>query len=298
VASVVKPARVIHRLPGRIRVHLPDRSWLSEHDLEARLEMFPGVSQVCANGQTGNVLITYDPVQTCEAVILASLASLECKSNRHAVRASACLHIAGASDDSQLTRRIAQRLEALSIVDSAVPQGSGGQVSVRYSHTGPATLELVAEAARTQAGLASRRRSGPGVETIARTGERSVEIAAFATEKFRAKSVSATKTASVSVAGAILLISAIPPARNGLRRLLGDTGAKLLLEGAELGGAALAGGWTAVMVGTLTALKLVRTATNRGSVDDRTRELELELEGQPPAMARLASKERLVAGKG
>jgi hypothetical protein len=258
--------------------------------------MFPGVSQVCASGQTGNVLITYDPMQTCEAVVLASLASLECKSNRHGVRAGACLHIAGARDNPQLTDRIAQRLEALSIVDSAVAHSSGGRVCVRYDHTGPATLELVAEAARTQAGPASKRRSGPGMETIARTGERSVEIAVFATEKFQAKSVSATKTASASVAGAILFLTAIPPARNGLRRLLGDTGAKLLLEGAELGGAALAGGWTAALVGTLTAFKLVKIAANTGSAADSTRELELQ--GQPPATAHPAAKERLVAGKG
>jgi hypothetical protein len=287
--------RVIHRLPGRIRIHLSDRSWLYEHDLEASLGKFHGISQVNANAQTGNVLVTYDPMHTCETVILASIASLERKfASSQTLHAQAYLDVAGAGDDPALTRQIEQRLSALAIVDSAT-QSSDGRVRVRYHHSHGSMLELVCEAARTPVDVASKCRSRPGVETVARTGERSAEIAGFATQKFQSQSVSTLETASVTVAGAVLLLKALPPARNGLRHLFGDTGANLLLETAELGGAALAGGWPAVIVGTLTAFKLVRIAGNRDS-GRKTQRLDLQ---EPPAMESPdASDERLLAGKG
>ncbi len=68
--------RVVHRLPGRCRVHLPALRKLPEQmvhkiSLLVRLMELPeGVQRVRADSRTGNVLIGYDPAQITEKEIL------------------------------------------------------------------------------------------------------------------------------------------------------------------------------------------------------------------------------------
>lgn len=65
--------RVIHSLPGRVRVRLPEWSGEPGTEIERRLSALPGVIQVRASGQTRNVLVTFDPSTAEEQSILAAI---------------------------------------------------------------------------------------------------------------------------------------------------------------------------------------------------------------------------------
>jgi hypothetical protein len=61
VAMGTAAPRVVHSLPGRVRVHLPGWSRPELTSLEHRLRQARGVRGVRANALTGNVLIHFDP---------------------------------------------------------------------------------------------------------------------------------------------------------------------------------------------------------------------------------------------
>src|SRR5205807_10187739 len=73
VNVAVEEPRLLHALPGRVRVHLA--GWPRERRcaVEARLRQVPGVCSVQANPLTGNVLINFDTTATDEQAILAVL---------------------------------------------------------------------------------------------------------------------------------------------------------------------------------------------------------------------------------
>jgi len=75
--AVAEEPRVIHTLPGRVRVHLPGWSGQGKRSIEAHLREVPGVWSVQANSLTGNILIQFDPAIAQEQTILAVLRSLE-----------------------------------------------------------------------------------------------------------------------------------------------------------------------------------------------------------------------------
>ncbi len=65
--------RILHAIPGRIRLHVP--GWLEQgrHDRETQLRQMPGVYGVRANTLTGNMLILFDPAITNEQAILEAI---------------------------------------------------------------------------------------------------------------------------------------------------------------------------------------------------------------------------------
>jgi hypothetical protein len=69
----VEEPRVVHALPGRLRVHLPGWTGDGTETIERKLAQAPGVTRVRANMATGNVLILFDPAATDEQTLLALL---------------------------------------------------------------------------------------------------------------------------------------------------------------------------------------------------------------------------------
>jgi hypothetical protein len=67
--------QVLHRLPGRIRVHLPRWSGEAPEALEAHLRQVPGVRGARANSLTRNALVHFDPRTLAEADLLAVVGS-------------------------------------------------------------------------------------------------------------------------------------------------------------------------------------------------------------------------------
>jgi hypothetical protein len=59
-AIIRRLPKVLHSLPGRVRLHLPDWSGSDPASLDRCFHRVPGVRRVRANPVTGNVLIEYD----------------------------------------------------------------------------------------------------------------------------------------------------------------------------------------------------------------------------------------------
>jgi copper chaperone CopZ len=75
--TALEEPRLVHALPGRMRVHLA--GWPREGPcaVEARLRQVPGVHSVQANPLTGNVLIHFDPTATDKQTLLAVVRTLK-----------------------------------------------------------------------------------------------------------------------------------------------------------------------------------------------------------------------------
>ena len=77
VSTAIKEPRLVHALPGRMRVHLAGWPREGHCAVEARLRQVRGVHSVQANSLTGNVLIHFDPTATDERTLLAVVQTLE-----------------------------------------------------------------------------------------------------------------------------------------------------------------------------------------------------------------------------
>jgi Heavy metal associated domain 2 len=69
VAKVVPPFQILHSIPGRIRLHIPDWQNLERSALEHRLRAMSGVDAVRANPLTRNLLIYFDRPGDVERVL-------------------------------------------------------------------------------------------------------------------------------------------------------------------------------------------------------------------------------------
>ncbi len=55
--AVAEEPRVVHTLPGRLRVHVPEWSGQGKRSIETQLRQVQGVRSVQANNLTSNILI-------------------------------------------------------------------------------------------------------------------------------------------------------------------------------------------------------------------------------------------------
>src|SRR5918912_3010433 len=79
--GVVEEPRIVHALPGRVRVHLPDWEGQGQRGLEVRLHRLRGVRDVRSSPLTRNVLVHFDPEETNDESILATLRTFELDSD-------------------------------------------------------------------------------------------------------------------------------------------------------------------------------------------------------------------------
>jgi hypothetical protein len=72
--AMAAETRIIHTMPGRVRIHLP--GWTEPGDVERRVRQIPGVCATQANSLTGNILIRFDPARTDERTVVRAAAML------------------------------------------------------------------------------------------------------------------------------------------------------------------------------------------------------------------------------
>jgi hypothetical protein len=77
VSTAIEEPRLVHSLPGRMRVHLAGWPRAGQCAVEARLCQVQGVHSAQANPLTGNVLIHFDPTATDEQTLLAVVQTLK-----------------------------------------------------------------------------------------------------------------------------------------------------------------------------------------------------------------------------
>ncbi len=100
--------RVVHRLPGRLRLHIPllghvPDAWRPSFGLLEQILLIPnGMSAVHIEPMTGNVLIVYDPDCLREQDILDGLKAALAWARRHQTHLAALKH----EDAERLIRTI------------------------------------------------------------------------------------------------------------------------------------------------------------------------------------------------
>src|SRR5918996_6125067 len=75
-------SRVLHALPGRVRLHLPGWSRAEPAELEQVIRAVPGVRQATASSTTRNILILFDPNLVSPEAVQAALRSYSSGSER------------------------------------------------------------------------------------------------------------------------------------------------------------------------------------------------------------------------
>src|SRR5438034_9431234 len=73
----VEEPRLLHVLPGRMRVHLAGWPPEGQCAVETRLRQVPGVLSVQVNPLTGNVLVHFNTTATDEQAIVAAVQTLK-----------------------------------------------------------------------------------------------------------------------------------------------------------------------------------------------------------------------------
>jgi hypothetical protein len=76
-SAATEEARIVHKLPGRVRVCLPGWEGQRQRALEARLRGMRGVNEVRSSTLTRNVLVHFNPDATDGESVLEAVRTLE-----------------------------------------------------------------------------------------------------------------------------------------------------------------------------------------------------------------------------
>jgi len=260
-ASALLEPRILHALPGRLRVHLPQ--WDREGNaLEAAVARTPGVRRAHASATTGNLLIEYDAAAVDEAGILALARSLQRGGAATrpggrpddvspAVRASpadlphAVTHQEGETTRARIAVRGVDRNPALAhtVVTALRSRFPGtrvtasaltGRVLVEFRAADISLQDLIATVADLEMPeFPGEDRPGhpldpaPLFQTSARLIGASLGLAVVATRQARGGPAGFLPAARV--AGILSIVQSLPPVRNALSKALGPDRAALAM---------------------------------------------------------------------
>ena len=278
--AVVEEPRLLHALPGRVRVQVPGWSGRGQRDLEARLRRTPGVRGAEANPLTGNVLIRFDPAATDARALLAAVRPLASElvgvpedepapppalTERHGALTRARIAVRGLDRDPDLARRVVAHLAHQPGVARATASVLTGRVLVEFREAEVALADLVAAVS----GLESAASPGedrpthpldrePLVRSATRAGGAALGLGVLAARRLTGRTGPPVTGAGPVVAAAVLgLVEGFPVLRDGARRLLGPDAAELLFGAAGIVSLTLAGGHLGLAVGGAAALRLL-----------------------------------------
>ena len=245
-------ARVLHTVPGRIRVHLQAWSGQGKRNLEAMLRQLQGVRKVQANALTGNVLIHFDPQVIHEQSILRAVHQFELPTGDlpdkepasppalrtqqgKIVRARIAVH--GMDRDPSVAKRVIAHLERRPGVHARANPLTG-RILVEFTEYEADLDDLICDVADMELpDLPGEDRPahpldpGPLMQGTSRVIGAALGIGLLATRRLVG---SQTPLPAADVAGQtatiISILQGIPPLRSDLRKLLGRTTADLLLN--------------------------------------------------------------------
>ena len=72
---------VLHTIPGRMRIHLPEWSGQGKLALEEHIGQMQGIYKIQTNSLTKNALVLFDPTITDEQAILQHVQTLDLESD-------------------------------------------------------------------------------------------------------------------------------------------------------------------------------------------------------------------------
>jgi cation-transporting ATPase I len=269
-ATAAEP-RLVHALPGRVRVHLPDWPAGGVAALDQQLRRLAGVRGVEANPLTGNVLVRFDPKATNPTALLATLGA--CGTGFQPVLAEgpplppvvdeeqqgplhqARIAVRGLDRNPQLARRVVERLRRLFGVRARASVLTG-RVVVDYDERRVDLSELLAHVAAVEMpDLPGEDRPAhpldhaPLLAGVGRTLGAALGLGVLLVRRLlgQLEPASGVRTAATT-AGALGLLRSFPYVRNGLRRLLGRYPADLAFGLAGVASLTMARGFLGLAV--------------------------------------------------
>lgn len=313
--AILEEPRLIHALPGRVRVHLPEWTGRGQRTLETRLRQVPGVRSAQANPLTGNLLVCFDPAVTDDQMVLAAVRTLEhnpistrddqlilppVQHEGHGHTTRARIAVRGLDRDPELARRVVAHLERRPGV-RAIANPLTGRVLVEFAASAGALDDLLADVAQLELPEvpgeerpADPLDPGPLVQSATRTVG-----AAFGLGLLVARRLLGFQGPPVSVAGpaetaaVIGILESFPAIRNRLHRLLGPPVADLLFSGASIASLTLAGSPLGLALSGAAALRLLTEVVPRRAAWRQYEERLGQVPGaQPGVVIRLEAGER------
>ncbi|MBA2271662.1 MAG: haloacid dehalogenase, partial [Chthoniobacterales bacterium] len=292
--AVAEP-RLVHHIPGRVRVHLPEWSRERPRDIESRLRQLRGVQGARADSVTGNVLVRFDPAATEGDAILSVLRGPSAASETswkppseegaHQPARPAVLReahgsngaigrarivVPGLDRDPDVARRVVERLQSQPEV-KATANPLTGRVLVEWNRHTVDLEELLDVIAGVglpplphEDAPAHPLDPEPLLQSSAETIGTAVGLGVLAARGMLGIRTPLVRSPiPVVAAGMIGVLHAFPAARVGLRNLLGPHAADMLFSAAGILSLTLASSPLGLIIGGAEALLLLTEVRSR-----------------------------------
>jgi hypothetical protein len=278
--------QVLHALPGRWRVRLPQPS-RQPQALEQTLRGVRGVRQVQVSPWTGNALIHFDPETIDEASFWAVFRSEEPPASviRRPIRLR--LVLKGLDHDPDLGRRAVERLEQYPTVH-ARPNPLTGRILIEYTEGAVSPEKLRDEVNRLEPPPARKEKRpehpldlGPLAQSTIRTVAGALGLGYLVVRRvLRGRLTSPGAGIAEPVAGVVSIVQAFPVIQDPLHRWLGRDTTDLVLGVTDVVAQAIVGDPLGVALAGAQAVRLLATTCARRQSWRRYEEL---LAAAPPA---------------
>jgi len=315
--------RVVHALPGRVRVQLPGWRGEGRSSLERRLRRVRGVTGVQASPLTGNVLVRFDPAEAGEGDVLEALRGWEPDGEagedsrgiepspvqeerqgllRRRPAGRARIPVRGLDRNPDLARRVVERLEGRFRVRASASQLTG-RVLVEFDPDEVRLedlVELVAGVESPELPGEDRPTHPLDDEPLVQSGVRAAGAAAglgliAARRMAGAQGPPVAPTVPATISGVIGLLEGFPATRNAIHRLLGKNTASLVFGASSIALYALSGstlGLALAGAGAFTLFSEVRARREAYLAYESRSEGAASAGAQPGAVVRLEPGER------
>ena len=313
--AVAEEPRVLHSLPGRVRVHLPGWSGQSKLGIEKKLRQVWGVRSVQANPLTGNILVQFDPAITNEQTIVELVRTIEVDvtsppvkepppahvlRERHRGTVRARIAVRGLDRDPHLARRVLEHLGCRPGVRASVNRLTG-RVLVEFEEHEEVLEDIISEITGLELPElpgedhpAHPLDPGPLVQSTTRTIGATLGLALHAVRQLLGSEEPLPgASAALHAASIIGLLQGLPPIRFGLRKLLGRTVADLVVHIPGIISLTLGGSVLGLAVVGTESLRMVTEVQARREAWRRHEQRERHApSSQPDAVIRLETGER------
>ena len=312
--------RLVHSLPGRARVHLPDWSGQDPRGLEAALRRQPGILSAQANPDTGNVLVRYSLGVTDEQTVLDTVRALArgrtpegeatkreappalppVVREREGQTQRARIAVRGLDRDPELARRVVARLEGFPGV-CARANALTGRVLVEWTSHQIDVEDLISEVADVELpGVPGEDRPAhpldpaPLAQSATRLVGSGLGLSLLAAQRLSGQTRPLLSGPALSYASGFLGVAqSFPPIRNGLKAVIGQDAASLLLSLPDIVLSSLSGSPLSLILSVSTSLRLLtEVVARRGAWRAYEARLSDAASAQPGATVRLESGER------
>ncbi len=322
---------LLHVVPGRIRVHLPELTGLSDQEVratESALRRLPGVRAVEANPLTANALILYDRQATNADVLLDAIrvmdlgvqgtsgtteAATDGASTQPARTAAqrgprviasgrdgaqrVRIAVRGLDRDPDLARRVVERLQRRPGVRASA-SALTGRVLVEFDQHQEELRDILSVISDVELPDLPGEDNpthpldpAPLWQSATRTTGAAIGLGIITAQQVAGVGVSAPGAAQA--AGIIGIVQGFPATRNGLRALLGRNLSDLLFGGATIVALALSGNPLGLTVSGLESLRLLTEIVARRRAFQRYEDrLGNVASAEPGTTIRLESGER------